>query len=1343
MKTSVCTYILLVLGYCSFSQSSADKQIIPPSPNAAAIAKFGNTPVSYYTGLVNIDVPIYTIEIRDIKIPISLSYHAGGIKVSEESSRVGLGWALSCGGQITRTVINEDDFHAHPNAYLNPGNISPVLPTGPEFVKERVMEAGSNVLFYRVDKVGLIPVEFRLGDYIYGSNFDYEPDQFSYSFAGNSGKFIMGRDRMPVFEKQVKISFEPTPAGDSWLVRTADGFQYEFASSEYYTDPQTSGSHRISAWYLTKIRSLQGEEVTFEYTSLHEQFIKPVGSWQQRKAAMSISCAEFACHAFSPVDGPLPRKTYSNIYLARVTWKHGKIEFETDAREDLEGDIRIKSIKVFRKRYPQRDFTLLYEFRLDQSYFDHFVDTPGFQTADVTADRLRKRLKLNAISKYSSIPGSDPEWGYRFSYYEDQPEHRLPAKNSFSRDHWGFYNGKFNTSLIPSHHTPTDPKSPQDLIGFFGNERDPSPEHTKAYSLRSIRYPTGGTTTFTYEPHDYEIETTSANTNAFSRYKQFNYDCIARAGELYADVLDLTDEYVSVTGGTKPVEINAIFRSDKDCELVRSITNVYFEFVRESDLTLYAQITTGWQKCDSPDQNSCIYCGPGSAGLNYKGSLTLPPGRYLWRAFVPGGEDRFQNISASIMWWASGPAPSDTQVPGVAFAGGLRIAHLADHDPVVGRTRTRKFLYRYITDANDDGIKEEHSYGKLMSSPQYAFFDISWERKVAEGNGQPMYCMDCLNLVLQSDSHIPASGSQGYAVGYSKVIEINGSVEEGGYTEYEYYNEKDIPIVPSYPHHNAAYPVRAGALPTIASARNGLLKQLTHYRSDSIPVRRVVNEYDLKFSKTIYGMEVRRISATPFGQFDLGQAYRELGLPDADLLTLVYPAISSSLIVPKLSTEIYFDSLGNETLSKSSKSFYDNPLHLQRTRSSVTTSDNRTESTHHRYAEDYNTQTHNMIADLKATYQHSAPLEVTVLDESTDSKLILARATTAYSNFGVRLLPKEVYELNVPSPLNSISVPIYQPGQEFDAAVDRLTNSLHYSNSGNVLQISGEGQTRVGYLWGYDDALPITEVKNASNLAYTSAGRDSSTATIGITMGTNSSTVSQSFNFTSDYKGTVYLKLGVPGTPDYSTTLQYSGFRSGTVTLGHGACGITVIPFTGIPAGTHTITITLTNTSESVGACGEIVVPRFREITIHNGVTEFFLETFEDNPVSTENAERAHTGRRYRSGDYVTSFKIPNSRRYRIEYWYSDDSGDWQHKISPYVGPVNLTDGNAIDNVRIYPDDAHMKSYTYDPLIGLTSVIDEAGKATIYNYDEFGRLAVIRDGAKNIEQSFEYIYRKN
>ncbi len=79
--------------------------IIPPSPNATALAKFADMPPSLYNGIASESIPLHTIQFRDISLPISLDYHASGIKVEEVGSWVGLGWALNAGGVITRDVL--------------------------------------------------------------------------------------------------------------------------------------------------------------------------------------------------------------------------------------------------------------------------------------------------------------------------------------------------------------------------------------------------------------------------------------------------------------------------------------------------------------------------------------------------------------------------------------------------------------------------------------------------------------------------------------------------------------------------------------------------------------------------------------------------------------------------------------------------------------------------------------------------------------------------------------------------------------------------------------------------------------------------------------------------------------------------------------------------------------------------------------------------------------------------------------------------------------------------------------------------------------------------------------
>jgi hypothetical protein len=63
-----------------------------------------------------------------------------------------------------------------------------------------------------------------------------------------------------------------------------------------------------------------------------------------------------------------------------------------------------------------------------------------------------------------------------------------------------------------------------------------------------------------------------------------------------------------------------------------------------------------------------------------------------------------------------------------------------------------------------------------------------------------------------------------------------------------------------------------------------------------------------------------------------------------------------------------------------------------------------------------------------------------------------------------------------------------------------------------------------------------------------------------------------------------------------------------------------------------------------------------------------------------------------------------------------------------------------IDELRLHPADAMMTSYTYEPLVGMTSQTDPRGYTLIYFYDPANRLQTIKDEDGNIVEHYEYNY---
>ena len=130
-----------------------------PAPNAAALGKYGDYSVGNFTGVPDISIPIYTVQDGSLSLPISLSYHASGVKVAEMASWVGAGWSLNAGGIITRTVLGIRD-EKYPGGYFYTA----------AYLETRVNQAGTDPSLNS-------DLNTEIAD---GYALDGEPDMFSF-----------------------------------------------------------------------------------------------------------------------------------------------------------------------------------------------------------------------------------------------------------------------------------------------------------------------------------------------------------------------------------------------------------------------------------------------------------------------------------------------------------------------------------------------------------------------------------------------------------------------------------------------------------------------------------------------------------------------------------------------------------------------------------------------------------------------------------------------------------------------------------------------------------------------------------------------------------------------------------------------------------------------------------------------------------------------------------------------------------------------------------------------------------------------------------------------------------
>src|SRR5689334_13738258 len=93
MKVKKLTTLVLTFTITYFLKAQTSPQtkllpmLAPSSPEVAGLGRYGTYEVNLFTGVPDISIPIYTIQVGELNLPISIKYHASGIKLSEMPSR--------------------------------------------------------------------------------------------------------------------------------------------------------------------------------------------------------------------------------------------------------------------------------------------------------------------------------------------------------------------------------------------------------------------------------------------------------------------------------------------------------------------------------------------------------------------------------------------------------------------------------------------------------------------------------------------------------------------------------------------------------------------------------------------------------------------------------------------------------------------------------------------------------------------------------------------------------------------------------------------------------------------------------------------------------------------------------------------------------------------------------------------------------------------------------------------------------------------------------------------------------------------------------------------------------
>ncbi len=477
-------------------------QITPPSPTVQALCRYGETPVSYATGIPNIAIPLYTIKCGSLELPITLTYHAGGIKVDDTASWVGLGWSLNAGGVIGITTVGHHDVYVVRND---------TLPSHNDIDDEHFDGIDTQILYTAYETCCK----------------DYQPDIVSYNFLGHNGQIIYDGNSRKWYnfsgDKSVKFTSSQYDVVFSAVDNKGNRFTLDAEEGTY-----AGGlNYMPSAYHLSKFVSFDSmDSIQLSYTrSVEHDRIKVMSNLVYGANGNKVWEKRMILNGTNKIGGGEGFQFLSDKYYTHITQKLSKIKASNgttiefvhiEDREDIltlgsseEPPVRLSQINIYNaqgNRIKRWDFI-----------YDYFIA----HTKSSYCSAHDKRLKLVSLKEYGSTD-AEPRV-YKFNYYgDDEGEPTMPHRNAFSgKDAWGYCNGmptqKDANDSMMSYPNFKDVEfclyrkpgntviSNENLTVSYNKGRnvDANPSYIHAYSLKQITFPSGGHEQFIYEPNHY------------------------------------------------------------------------------------------------------------------------------------------------------------------------------------------------------------------------------------------------------------------------------------------------------------------------------------------------------------------------------------------------------------------------------------------------------------------------------------------------------------------------------------------------------------------------------------------------------------------------------------------------------------------------------------------------------------------------------------------------------------------------------------------------------------------------------------------------------------------------
>lgn len=465
--------------------------------------------VNGYNGTFNFSVPLVNASVGSINVDISASY-TSGIKVTDRSGVLGMGWNLSSIGSITRQVNGISDFGE--GNYLSGSSVIlakgildqggyPNLPVS--LYNTGVVNYSCPELLFESDLNPELPfddITFSSDDYFGAVKLDTERDVFTLNVPGKSIKFfflntsevkVIGNEKIKILERPTTDNVE-FPENCGWCVILDNGFKYYFGYTEndilvsLNCGNGNACNQNVNAWQLNKIEAPSGEWIEIEYLKQNLLSFNP---------SPSYNCTE-DLHSGSVI---LSSETQFNTYVpsASINYQDASI---------------LKEVRLYKSEYLQEK--LVFEYTNNRTDRDNALELSEIQHKKINyqntfpQESTIKSIWLNylitpfrtwlkSITQKSSTSQSLPPYSFDYSSPEE-----IPHRFSSAVDYFGYYNGEVNNNkLVPCNDLSGSNYSPFIANSIGCSNRSPNNSCITKGNLTRITTPLAAEILIDYEPN--------------------------------------------------------------------------------------------------------------------------------------------------------------------------------------------------------------------------------------------------------------------------------------------------------------------------------------------------------------------------------------------------------------------------------------------------------------------------------------------------------------------------------------------------------------------------------------------------------------------------------------------------------------------------------------------------------------------------------------------------------------------------------------------------------------------------------------------------------------------------